>query len=60
MRSRQEIEKEINRLLTLEKEVVKEMKKHLGSSYLELDIQKANALQTRRLTLLWVLQEDQP
>ena len=57
MRSKAEIEAEITRLLTLEKEAVAEMEEEIeeGGHWLNVCINKANSFQYQRLALEWVL-----
>lgn len=64
MRSEKEIREEINRLLILEKEAVADMEEIIKEEncmdYLDIYIQKANAIQSQRITLEWVLNENKP
>lgn len=57
MRSEKEIQEEIARLLILEKETAEDIKEIIneGSNYLDIYIQKANAIQNQRIALEWVL-----
>lgn len=57
MKSEKEIQKEISRLLILEKETAEDIKEIIneGSNYLDIYIQKANAIQNQRIALEWVL-----
>ncbi len=60
MRSEKEIREEITRLKALEAQAVEDMEELIneGSNYLDIYIQKANAIQGQRITLEWVLNEN--
>ncbi len=60
MRSEKEIREEITRLKALEAQAVEDMEESIneGSNYLDIYIQKANAIQGQRITLEWVLNEN--
>lgn len=57
MKSEKEIQEEITHLLILEKETAEDIKEIIneGSNYLDIYIQKANAIQNQRIALEWVL-----
>ena len=57
MKSEKEKQKEIVRLLISEKETAEDIKGIIneGSNYLDIYIQKVNAIQNQRIALKWVL-----
>ena len=62
MRSEKEIQEEINRLLTLEKEAAEDIKEAInddyGHSYLDIYIERSNIYQRQRAVLEWVLNKN--
>ena len=62
MRSEKEIQEEINRLLTLEKEAAEDIEEAInddyGHSYLDIYIERANIYQFQRAVLEWVLNKN--